>query len=108
MPVALPNPGFYAVSGTQFSACVPSEACPGTNGSVVSAMLNGQPEGSSSLTQIFDEYFAVTNGSTDENGSVIMVNSGASLRSALLLHVNVSGEQCAPGYGSSLCSKCNK
>ena len=108
MPVALPNPGFYAVSEVEFSACVPSEACPGTNGSVVSAMLNSQPEGTSFLTHVFDEFFTVTNSSTDENSSLLAVGSGASLRSALLVQVNVSGEQCAPGYGSSLCSKCNK
>ena len=71
-------------------------------------MISSQPEASFALSQVFDEFFAVKNSSADENDSSLAVVSGTSLRSELLVLVNVSAEQCAQGYGSDLCAKCMK
>jgi hypothetical protein len=47
-PVPLPKPGFYETSLTNFSACVPVEACPGVDAGQVSAAYAAYLAGGSS------------------------------------------------------------
>lgn len=52
-PVPLPLPGFYPLTLTQFSACVPLVACAGVDAMVVSAVVAQLRAGSSDSSDLF-------------------------------------------------------
>ena len=87
-PVPLPVTGFYPLSLTEFSACVPPAACPGVNADAVRAayarVLSGTApsgsDGASPLANLLAHYFSL-----DTAGSVSNLMHARAVSSELLL-----------------------